>query len=451
MAKVLLIRPNSVLKQMIPPLGLAYLAASLKDSYEVKVIDALLSRSGSPEVKEEIFKFRPDFVGITSWHISAVASHEIAGVVKSFNPGCKVIIGGPYATVSARRVLGDKNVDFAVIGEGESVLKRLIEDIVKGEDVSSLNGVALRQDAAFTLNYPAEYIANIDEIKFPAWELFDIESYLGYSKNNFNFYRYRGKRIMPFLTSRGCPLNCRFCASAFGKNLRYRSIENILQELKIYLGKYRIEGIDIVDDNFSFNTERAFEVLDAIAAENIKLDIVFGSGLMTQLMSKEFIHKLKKAGTTSVIYGIGPVLEKTQNKLNERFDVNKAKEIISHTAGEGIISEGVFGMGYPGEDKKDIRKISRTARGMKFDSVTFFNGSLGMPAGIREEVFPSEECLSRPTVRREMVRAYLLFYFSPGRIKSIFKIIRSFKHPFRCLTAGLRMVAGLRFRKGGNV
>ena len=145
--KVLLIQPpaytNNKRSYMNPnpPLGIAYIAAVLrKEGYEVSILDAfiegwdrseritsekLLVGISFDEIRLRIEKLNPDLVGITSMFTCQRKNvHQIAKIVKEISINIPVIVGGAHPSAATSSVIQDKNIDFAVLGEGEPRVPR---------------------------------------------------------------------------------------------------------------------------------------------------------------------------------------------------------------------------------------------------------------------------------------------------------------------------------------
>ena len=148
MKRILLINPPVTHYKLsgllfVPPLGLAYIAAVLEqNNYEVKILDSLalgidnrevsgnLIRVGlsDRDIKKHIEEFEPDIVGISVMYTAyALDAHTMARLVKEVCPDTPVVFGGAHTSTVPSDVLKDKNVDIAVVGEGELTFLELVK------------------------------------------------------------------------------------------------------------------------------------------------------------------------------------------------------------------------------------------------------------------------------------------------------------------------------------
>jgi radical SAM superfamily enzyme YgiQ (UPF0313 family) len=168
-------------------------------------------------------------------------------------------MGGAHVNACPEPALADRNVDFILLGEGERTLPELVEALTAGRlsAVDSICGVGYKTNGKLHLprfsfdsskGYRGDLIDNIEALPFPARELIEPARYtLG------------GKRLTMLVTSRGCPYHCTFCSIFLtaGRQFRTRSINSVIDEMKLCRERFGTEIFDIEDDNFSFDQKRA--------------------------------------------------------------------------------------------------------------------------------------------------------------------------------------------------
>lgn len=201
MAKILLVQAiqiNRVNPIITPPLGLMYLASALKkhsSQHIIKIIDLRLDSN----IEKAIIKFSPDIVGLSTMTQDAYFMYSVVKRIKEVKKEAYIIVGGPHATADYKEALKDSNIDYLVIGEGERTICELVDKIENKESCVNVKGIALRNNGNFILNSPREYIANLDEIPFPGWEMVNINRYT--HNLNCNDLRISNERFMPIFTS----------------------------------------------------------------------------------------------------------------------------------------------------------------------------------------------------------------------------------------------------------
>lgn len=377
--KILLVQPNprccniSFACSNIP-LGPLYVAAALrKAGYgQVEFLDARMLRLNLKAVSKKIQDFSPGLVGLTGLSSEAAEIRKLAEAAKAAAPGCRVVVGGPCATSDPAGTLNDPHVDFVVVGEGERTACELAGALERGTPLEAVAGLGFKKDGRAVLNPPRPFIENPDEIPFPAWELADIERYFHlwnrHSQNAFIV----SERVMPLVTSRGCPYGCTFCHNIFGKKTRFRSVENVLGEIEELVGKYGAKDIEILDDIFNLDLPRAKKICDEIVRRGIKINISFPNGLRADRMDEELVVKLKRAGAYLAVYAIETASPRIQKQIKKNLDLEKAARIVRFTAEQGITTAGFFMLGFPGETKEEMETTINYAVGHPFHFANFF-------------------------------------------------------------------------------
>ena len=441
--KIVFVTPNS---RFVPPsvrLGPLYLASYLRSQgyCDITIIDARHERLSDKGVALRLKTLFPDVVGITGLGMEFAEVHRLAGLAKEIKAHCAVIVGGPYATSSPEHILKDPNVDFVVMGEGERTVSKLINALENGKDFSEIEGLAYKKDQACVVNPVQSAIEDLDAIPFPAWDLIDMEGYFNDIHNHSNNPIPTFHRIAPLFTSRGCPYPCTYCHNIFGKKIRFRSVENVLEEIEVLVKSYRVQEIEIIDDCFNFDLPRAKKICDEIIKRGIKIALSFPNALRVDRMDEELIVKLKQAGTRVIYYAIESASPRIQKAINKNLDLGKARYIIAQTIKQGMITCGYFMLGFPGETKEEILQTLGFAKDAGFHIADFFY-LIPQPnteifnelekermkfkkVGVHDYHWLSANAssLSDSELKRMGMKAYREFYFRPRQMWRLWNII----------------------------
>lgn len=366
--KVLLLEPPSKEQKATPiPLGLMYLGAYLeKFNHQVKIIDMKVEDISLDKLKKIILDFKPDFFGVRCLTYESPVAYSIANFVKSIIPSCKIIFGGPHAGASPYEIIKNDSIDFVVIGEGELTLS----DIVSGKKPSKINGIVYKKGKKQITTKPREYIQNLDDIPLPAYHLIDMEKYF-ITQYTHAFFKAE-KRTAQIFTSRGCPFQCIYCHKIFGKTIRYRSPENVLKEIQILYNKYNVKEIQIEDDSFNVNMNRAKKIMELIEQSGMKIKISFPNGIRADFLDEELAEKMKKAGVYSICFGIESGDLEIQKFINKNLNLDKVKKAIEMTTKKGILTTGYFMLGFLDETKEQMLRTITFAKNSKLHMATFF-------------------------------------------------------------------------------
>lgn len=357
----------------VPPLGLLYLASSIRrsynDAYHIKLIDTGIIGHEAGILKKEINDFEPRIIGISTISCEAELLHTVAYIAKNIDKNITVLAGGPYATVAYKFILEDRNIDYAVIGEGENTILDFLEKLENNQDMSKVKGISYLKNNRFIHNEPQDYIDNLDNLPFPAWDLVDFKKYAKYPNWNGNL---KEKYYMPILTSRGCPYHCTYCHNTFGKKFRPRSAENVFAEVGYLYHNYNIKEFHIFDDVFNLDIDRVKNICQLILESKLKVSFAFPNGLRIDIMNEEIIALLRKIGTYKINYAVETVNQNIQKTIEKKLQLEKVNDVVYNTNKSGIITTGYFMLGFPGETKGDMLQTIRFAVDSEFDLAYFF-------------------------------------------------------------------------------
>ncbi|MGD2095709.1 MAG: radical SAM protein, partial [Phycisphaerales bacterium] len=252
------------------PLGLAYLAAVLRDNgHQVLIYDGdaniekamemdfsalekkypeyiknvnQMSHHIWNELRDVLNDYKPDLVGISVYTTKVASAFTVAQIVKSFNPNISVVIGGPHPSVKSSESLKIAScVDFVIRGEGEISFAQLVEAIEKMGSFNGVKGLSFRKNEQIFHNPDVDFIQDLDQLPYPARDLL-------INKNT-----YTSEDMGLLMSGRGCPFECTFCSSAgvWGRKIRFRSIENVLDEMQQVLSTYGTVQFSFKDDIFT--------------------------------------------------------------------------------------------------------------------------------------------------------------------------------------------------------
>lgn len=371
--RIILIKPRFIEKGLecaTPPLGLAYLASYLMDKErdaKIKIVDMLFCDELA--LIEEIRRFSPDVVGISSLTLEADQMHRIALLVKRISKKIVVVAGGPHPTLFSEDVLSDGNIDYVVKGEGEKTFHQLLPSLYGGREPNDVKGVLYRKDGGIFFTGDREPIYDLDSIPFPAWELLHPERYRLQKK--FTLVR-SSMTYLPIFTSRACPYGCIYCHRIFGKGFRKRSPENVIAEMDEFMRRFGVQKFEVVDDIFNLDEERVKMICDGIIKRNWRIFLSFPNGLRGDRLSEDTIKLLRRAGTYYTSIAIESASQRIQRLIKKNLDVEKALKAIENAVKVGIFTMGYFMLGFPTETEEEMKLTIDCARRSKLHIALFF-------------------------------------------------------------------------------
>lgn len=350
-------------------LGLMYVASAMRSlGYEVKVIDAVaenwrnVTESATSyycglsfkAITTRIASFNPQLIGVSSMYsVNAPTVKNLITVLKDKLPNAQIMVGGPDVTIRPKEY---DDANYIVLGEGEETIKDITTKHTHGQC----------------------FIENLDNINFPARDLFPMDEYFAAydAKRAYRNKYVCNRRWATMITTRGCPFNCCFCSIhlSMGKALRKRSIQNIENEIDILVnGKLRIQHINFEDDNISLDREYFKQFLTMIKDYDVTWSL--GNGIRADTLDEEIIKDMAEAACQRVFVapevGVQRVLDEIVHKSLSLSAVEKAVQLFSKY---GIHVDAAFIIGFIGETKQDVLATIRYAhklRSLGLDTAAF--------------------------------------------------------------------------------
>lgn len=345
---------------LFPPLGLAYMAAVLEQNgFEVKIFDCPACQINHEKLKTELEAFQPTIVGIGSMTPTIESALKSARVAKEACPQAKVVMGGPHATFADKQILNDeKSVDVIVRGEGEETIVELAKQPSDFSKIDVVKGITFRKDAEIIQTQNRPYIQDLDALPLPAYKYLPIEKYW-----------IAGRKLLPIMSSRGCPFQCSFCVASqmFGARFRARSTKNVLDEMEWLRDKYGAEGIAFQDDTLTFDKKRTMDICDGIIER--KINLPWGCGTRVDVVTKEVLAKMSKAHCNETMFGVESGCQRMRDVLKKRVTTPQCENAIKWAKEAGMFVTVSVILGYPGETKEDLQESLDFVRRVEPDDV----------------------------------------------------------------------------------
>ncbi|MEM3341246.1 MAG: radical SAM protein, partial [Thermoplasmata archaeon] len=384
------------------PLGVLYLASMLmKKGHECRVLDFY-----AEPFNEDIYKMHLDWadaVGITITSFTLAAASSLVFLTKILAPEKKIIVGGPHVSLYPEQILMDTPADIAIMGEAEYSIEKIakaLSEKTAPEVLAEIPGVRVKvysdtaSEVKFQMSFVSEelksrlkaqlealgptirkftvigskqpeIIEDLDSLPFPARELvshYDYGHLLG--------SRLTKGKFTSIITSRGCPMSCRFCTRLFfGMNtFRARSAENVLGELR-QIKKEGYDTVIFVDDNFTANRKRAMKIMNSIAEEKMGLELWVQGRV--DAANRELFEAMKRAGVTLMLFGIESGNQDTLDYYNKKITLEQAEKAVRLSKEMGFFTESYFILGAEIETEKHFRKTIAFAKKLPLDLVYF--------------------------------------------------------------------------------
>jgi len=337
-------------KHLLFPVYLGYTAAVLeKEGIETKVIDAVAEDYDSEKFVSVVKKERPDICFIETSTPTINEDLKNARLIKE-SLKTEIFLFGAHVTTFHWEIVKQNNFITGVIrGEFEYAIR----DIALEKPYHEILGLTFRKEKSLDeviVNENRSLIENLDELPFPAWHQFDLPKY--------DSFLHRSPSII-MVTSRGCPFRCTFCLwpdVLYGHRQRFRSPENVCDEIGTLIDRYGMQEIKFDDDTFALDKRRVLALCDEIVKRNYHKRIIWNCfGHITQ-NDREMYERMAMANCVRIAFGIESGSQKILDMVRKKIDIKKAKETISICKILGIQTYCTFMVGFPHETEKDIKQ-----------------------------------------------------------------------------------------------
>ena len=338
MKKITLYDP---IPDMIPdplplPTELLAIASLLDKDYEIKIFDF---RSD----KEEVIKQAKESICfgltcLTGFQISD--GLEVAKAVRKVNPKVPLVWGGWHPSLSPEQTIKNEYVDIIVRGQGERTFYELVKAIDKGKSLKEIKGITYKKDGKILHNIdrPLEDLNNFPRLPY---YLVDVNRYI--NKTDF------GKRTMTYVSSRGCPYNCAFCADPALYHRRWFTLDTkrVLDDLNFLKKKYNIDSVYFPDNNFFVSEKRVVEIAKGLTKLGLRWGNVAGRVDNFLRFSEETWKVFEKSRLHSLSIGGESGIDEIQKWIDKRINVEEIVKLYGLVKKYNIGMLGSFVIGFP--------------------------------------------------------------------------------------------------------
>jgi radical SAM superfamily enzyme YgiQ (UPF0313 family) len=347
----------------------AHLAAFIreKQSAQVTGLDCRALELDQSEMIERIRQMAPDavFLGtrlVTDGGASPVVFNlDAMKVLKEAFPKLITIFGGLGVSALPQDIMTlAPQLDYLLIGECEWTIIELLQEL-KSESpkLSGVQGLAFRDGAGEVhLTAPRPLIQDLNELPMPAYDLFPMDKYIGFS---------RIEHYNEAVTSRGCEGACTFCyewglldprrRGDFSLH-RTRSGKLVADEMELLNKTYGVEALNFMDDDFNSERGKMLELLDELEKRRLNIQWFFMGRARNLIRDADLIPRMRKAGCYQVLFGIEAGTDEELahiRKSKERYTIADLKELVRLLRTNDIGTVGTYMNGFWEDDAEKIK------------------------------------------------------------------------------------------------
>jgi radical SAM superfamily enzyme YgiQ (UPF0313 family) len=305
-------------------------------------------------LKKSLSSLKADIYGLTAMTHEIGSAGKLAEAIKAAHPDATVVVGGCHSIALPRDTLADfPGFDVAISGEGEVTGCQLVKALDEGRLLDGIEGLVFRRDGEIVVNPRREMNLNMNEFPMPAWDLFPHTD------------------IYPVMTARGCPFHCVFCMQVMGHQVRYRSPENVVDEIDVLINDFGAKEVWFYDETFTLNKDRVHRILDLMMDRGHHKKIRWLAQTRVNRCDEELFKKMAHAGCFEIDFGIESGNQEILHAIGKDFSLDEAREIIPMAKKAGIKVANLFILGHPNETHETLRDTIDFAAELNSDRVSF--------------------------------------------------------------------------------
>lgn len=347
--------------------GLGYLSSMLKKAGHSTSLLYLQSEPSREELLQQVRSRGADIVAFTATTHQFPYVADCAQWIKQDLPTVHTIVGGTHATLAPDEVCSTRGIDAVCVGEGEYALLEYVDAVESGRDPTGIgnfwfpNAQGSAVSRGLVRNPLRPLIDNLDELPHPDRDLFDYEQILA-----------RNDGWVDLMAGRGCPYGCSYCCNpglrerlkGLGKYVRFRSVANVLDEVRQLAQRYAVKTLNFQDDVFTLDREWTIAFCQAYATE-FKFPFWINTRV-ERIDDEEMVVALARAGCRGVRIGVESGNEELRaNILKRRMSNDEIRRAFRLADKHGLDVYTCNMLGIPGETAAMIEETIALNRELK--------------------------------------------------------------------------------------
>lgn len=333
------------------PLGISYLSSFIH-SYGIQVRSFnhhFMNQSGNDSYEKNlmnILRESSDWVGFSCTSSSLPPLLLFLEEAKARFPEKTFVLGGSAVNQFPGQLMERFPwIDFIIRGEGEYPLVELL----KGYDYAFIDGLVYRDNGEIYANRLPGRIKDLDALPYPDYSFFD------YTKLNSGDIRFDGFYL---LSSRGCAHRCTFCDihNQWSDKVVFRSIADVVQEIKLIVEHTQCPFFKIVDDNFLLKKNRVIRFCEMLKEE--QLEIYWGCSSTVRDIDESMMKTLKENNCIKLFLGVESTSDRILKTIGKKHTYQEAREKILRAREYFQVVTASFIWGFPFENYDEFEEFA---------------------------------------------------------------------------------------------
>jgi radical SAM superfamily enzyme YgiQ (UPF0313 family) len=283
-----------------------------------------------------------DYVGVPLFSPNVKKMFGLLNRIKR-ETAARIIVGGAAPTADARWLLENCDaIDYAVIGEGEVTLPRLLSAIEKRREIESVPSIAYRSKGDVAVNPKETGYLDGDSIPAPDFDTIDFRQYV-----TGGFLPMGAWPSVHVYASRGCPFNCAFCANPVWLHtpnpVSTATAISWVQQLE----RKGVGEVVFADDTLNLNRAWFAELCERIISARLNEKMIFRGLIRANLTDLEQLKLARRAGFWVFTIGVESGAEEVLKYYKKHETLDQMAHAIEWCRSAGIQSLATFMAGAP--------------------------------------------------------------------------------------------------------
>jgi len=367
-------KPTGQVGRYIPfPFYLAYAAAILeRASFPVTVADAVAENLPVEAVLSSVREESPDLIVYETTTPTLSRDLGLAREIKAAAPRAEIALCGPHATTFPREVLEEEPcIDYVLLYEYETTLHELVTKKSNGEDLTSLAGIAYRQDGEIVLQSQYRPIDPLDQLPFPARHLFPAPRRPDLNVYWDGFCQHRPAVQMH--ASRGCPFGCDFClwVQVMYQDGKYRTFSpgRVVDEMQEAVERFGAREIYFDDDDFTINKKHVLGICHEIRNRGFR--VPWSCMADAVVPDQEMIDAMADAGCVGMKFGVESAAPQILQRLGKPVDLDRVRQVARWCSARNVKTHATITFGLWEENRETMEMNLSFVKDLDVDSVQF--------------------------------------------------------------------------------
>ncbi|MDD5072234.1 MAG: radical SAM protein [Candidatus Omnitrophica bacterium] len=302
-----------VQKQMFPYFGVMAVSGQLKKrGHETDIVIDVCEK----DAVSALNKTKPDLIAFSALSSEHNWLRKLSAGLKRQMPAVPIAVGGVHSILYPEEILALSGVDYVCCGEGESSFAELVDRIAQKKSAAGIPGIFYKEGGNPVMQDVAPITRELDS--------FFEDRHLYYEK-----YPELGKLALKvFMSSRGCPFLCSFCANSYimevfkgkGEYIRRKSPQHFVEEIKRVVAEYPTTSLFFADDLFAADI-RWLEAFSPLYRKEVSLPYICTARI--DLITERLAGLLAGSGCHTVSFGVETGNEQLRREILKKNISNK--------------------------------------------------------------------------------------------------------------------------------